>query len=589
MRIAIVGGGVSGLSTLWALNEHPAGDAHQIHLFESGDYIGGHTNTIEFQPPPSTDAENLGRRARPKTQVDTGFIVFNRVTYPNFLNFLNLVRIPILDSDMSFSVTRRELELGSFEWAGSSPGALFCQKENLLNPSHWRMVWEIIKFNYQALHFIRSSSSSSRDDEVSIGTWLDQRGYGKGFINNYLIPMTASIWSTAPSTALHSFPALTLLRFMHNHHLLQILDRPQWLTIKGGSKNYVDRILSKFPRENVHKGADGRIVETRKVKRVRGEGESETLWVLRNQAGQEMEFDKVVFACHADTTLKILEGALPQDDEVRKTLAEFKFSENVAVTHCDVKLMPVRRQAWSAWNFLAENVANTEGDQQQKEEGEEGGEKDIDRVSLTYWMNLLQSIPESEHGPVLVTLNPSTEPGSPYRPDPEKVVRSQSYTHPIYTSRSVSAQRRLSDLQGGEGLYFAGAWTNYGFHEDGFTSGLRVATSIGSRLPFQVVDAEREDLKATAAVEPNPDVALRIIQTLDSIARSSPFAIASSLLLIIAIAFNLFLEILLNLLLPPTSGTEPGLRKSLRTVRRFWEQSLQVGQSRGASLSRKRV
>lgn len=512
MKIAVVGGGVSGLSSIWALNEY---SSHEVHLFEPLPWIGGHANTVTFTPPTSASPVSA-----PKTSVDTGFIVFNSVTYPNFLRFLNLTRVEILNSDMSFSVTRfLKGAYGGFEWAGGSPAALFCQGSNLLNPGHWRMVWDVIRFNQQSVDYLRLCKQNPLEgEEISIGQWLDERGYSKSFRKNYLIPMTASIWSTAPETALSSFPALTLLRFMHNHHLLQILDRPQWLTIKNGSHSYVDRILSRLPHERVHQGHEkGQVVaawiDARNNK-----------WTLKTANGEKHSgWDKVIFAAHADQTVQILKAGQAEGLSVgRETMAvleRFKFSENVAVLHSDVRLMPKRRVAWSAWNFLAETIhssavsanGNVNGNGKQVYQKEE--EQDVDRVSLTYWMNLLQSLPEEKFGPILVTLNPTTSPSSPYTPKPELVLKTQSYTHPLYTPDSVLAQTQLKSHQGIRGAFFAGAWTNYGFHEDGFSSGLRAAEAIeGVYLPFDVKDAEREvpRLKQTGC---------KVVEKVDGLAR----------------------------------------------------------------------
>lgn len=498
MKIAVVGGGVSGLSSVWALNEY---SSHDVHLFEPLPWIGGHANTQSFTPPTAPSPLSA-----PRTLVDTGFIVFNKVTYPNFLRFLQLTGVEILDSDMSFSVTRHtSAGYGGFEWAGGSPAALFCQKSNLVNPGHWRMVWDIIRFNQQSVDYLREAKERVKEGkEESIGEWLGRRGYSESFRRNYLIPMTASIWSTAPETALGSFPALTLLRFMHNHHLLQILDRPQWLTIKNGSHSYVKRILSKLPKERIHQGKDKGEVEA-----AWKEGNK---WVLRTADGSEHKgWDKVIFASHADQTLAVLQAGKGKGggmDEQMEVLARFKFSQNQAVLHSDTRLMPQRRAAWSAWNFLSETHSPQSS----------GGKKvhtssDVDRVSLTYWMNLLQSLPESSFGPVLVTLNPTTSPSSPYTPKPELVVKSQSYTHPIYTPDSVLAQQQLASLQGKEGAWFAGAWTNYGFHEDGFRSGLLAAEAVGEcYLPFDIRDAERE-------IPKSKQVACRVVEGIDGVGR----------------------------------------------------------------------
>ncbi|KAK0543972.1 hypothetical protein OC846_006229 [Tilletia horrida] len=517
LRIAVVGAGVSGLGATWALNEH---SPHDVYLFEAGDYVGGHTHTVEFEPP----QDQPGGSRFAKTWVDTGFIVFNEVTYPNFLRFIKHIGIRIIESDMSFAVTRTappstpyskalfsprptssspsatkpESPLtadaaalrgsngsasgpqgtpihGQFEWAGTNPIALFCQWTNLLDPNHWRMVWDIIRFNYQSIQTLREEDARRASDrakagsrEESIGEWVRKRGYGDAFIKNYLIPMTSSIWSTPPTTALSDFPALTLLRFCHNHHLLQILNRPRWLTLHQGSHNYVQHVISRLPAGRLHTGPSaGKIV--RAERRRTGAGVE---WVLSSQDGAEHVFDRVIFATHANTSLDILNDQLESDDVLRTALSGFLYSKNRAVLHADTSLMPVRKQAWAAWNFLAYASDST---------GRIGPTKpapiadaDVDQVSLTYWMNLLQSLPISRHGPVLVTLNPPQEP-SPYAPAPELTVGAWEYEHPVYSARTVASQNKLAELQGSRGLYFAGAWIRYGFHEDGFSAGLRAA------------------------------------------------------------------------------------------------------------------
>ncbi|EPQ28081.1 uncharacterized protein PFL1_04408 [Pseudozyma flocculosa PF-1] len=563
MRVAVVGGGVSGLGAVWALNEH---SDHEVHLFEPGEWIGGHTNTQDFVHPRSSGNES--------TPVDTGFIVFNEVTYPNLLRFFKLVGVEILDSEMSFSVSRYgktprpnaqhhatgvEAERGMFEWAGTSPAALFCQPRNLFNPAHWRMVWDIIRFNQQSVDYLRQNQHHV-GQEISIGEWLKQRGYSDAFVRNYLIPVTASIWSTAPSTALSSFPAITLLRFMHNHHLLQLVNRPQWLTCKGGSRNYVERIISKLPDERIHRGKAGEIVSARR---------QENGWVLcdANRSEAPGRFDKVIFACHADTSVAILDEALPSDSEVRKTLERFHFSENVAVLHADKRLLPVRRQAWSAWNFVTETVSAAEAGQQANG-GADNGSDDVDVVCLTYNMNILQHIPTSKFGDVLVTLNPAERDSSPYKPDPSLVLRTQKYTHPLYTPDTVQAQKELKPLQGRNGLFFAGAWTNYGFHEDGFSSGLRAAEAIeGVQLPFDVRAAERK-LPASKGLN------VVAVDVLDAAGRLSPVrwaAQATLAVLLYLFALEAFVSSLLLRFGLVDGKKLNGWKKEVLAVRSFLE------------------
>ncbi|KAN0062979.1 hypothetical protein ACQY0O_004804 [Thecaphora frezii] len=570
MRVAVVGGGVSGLGAVWALNEH---SQHEVHLFEPAEWIGGHTNTRDFVAPSSSTQKSVA--------VDTGFIVFNEVTYPNLLRFFRLLGIPILDSQMSFSVSRyakpptplgSQAQRGMFEWAGSSPGALFCQKRNLLNPTHWRMAWDIVRFNQQSVDYLRQTQSHAGPD-TSIGEWLHRRGYSDAFVRNYLIPITASIWSTAPSTALSSFPAITLLRFMHNHHLLQLVNRPQWLTVKNGARNYVNRVVSKLADDRIHRGKSGEIVSARRD----GDG-----WVLRDANGSQDagRFDRVIFACHADTSVSILKDALHEDDAVRKTLQRFHFSENVAVLHADPKLLPVRRQAWSAWNFVTETVSAAEAGRSGKDGTDDTD--DVDVVCLTYNMNILQHIPASEYGDVLVTLNPSEREASPYRPDPKLVLRTQSYTHPLYTPDSVQAQKELRPLQGRDGLFFAGAWTNYGFHEDGFSSGLRAAEAIGGvALPFDVRDAERK-------LPTSRGLNVIAVEVLDAVGKSAPVRLVAQQLLALAMLV-FYLEAVVGVALRTLgvyrdheSLERSGWKQDVDAVKSFWQAARQSQRRAGS-------
>ncbi|KAK4046043.1 hypothetical protein OIV83_006414 [Microbotryomycetes sp. JL201] len=432
MKVAVVGAGTAGLGAAWALNKY---SEHEVHLLEADTRWGGHANTVKFTRPQGSAAD-AGDRPH---NVDTGFIVFNKVTYPNFLQFLHLENIQYIASDMSFAVTR---DRGAFEWSGSGLGSLFAQRINLLNPAHWRMVWDIVRFNSAALDVLRQGESGE-----SIGEYVARHGYSAAFVDNYLLPMTAAIWSTPPDKAALDFPASTLIRFMHNHHLMQILGRPTWLTVKNGSHSYVNAILSQIPAERLQKGV--RIHSARNVN---------DKVVLEAESGEKLEFDHVVFACHADTTLKILERGQAVTSEEREILGGFEFSKNRAILHADTEasgyhsmleaarshMMPKLRSTWSAWNYLTFT---------------DGKKANVDRVSLTYWMNLLQSIPEGEYGPVLVTLNP------PFEPRPGLLVDEYWYQHPLFTER----------------------------HEDGFASGLRVAKEyLNADLPFDVRHAERD-------------------------------------------------------------------------------------------------
>jgi predicted NAD/FAD-binding protein len=373
---------------------------------------------------------------------------------------------------MTFGVSR---DAGSFEWSGSSLSAIFAQKSNLLNLSHWRMIYDIIRFNQHALDLLRSvdddsevfsngsqgsassKTSSASPAQLSIGDYLEKEGYSDAFRDNYLIPMTAAVWSTSPDKCALEFPALTLIRFMWNHHLLTtIATRPDWMTIPSGSKSYIDAILKDFPSSNIH--LDSEVI---------GLEEINGKLILQLEESEDL-FDHVILACHGENALELVGPG--GTDEEREILNAFDTSENIAVLHSDTSLMPRRRNAWSAWNLLFES-------------GEDQNNED-DTICLTYNMNFLQHIPPEVFGDVLVTLNPIAEP------DPDTVQGRWTYNHPLYTSEAVQAQKLLPRIQNTRGLSYCGAWTKYGFHEDGFSSGIKVAIDhLGAKLPFDFVDS----------------------------------------------------------------------------------------------------
>ncbi|CEL56758.1 hypothetical protein RSOLAG1IB_08060 [Rhizoctonia solani AG-1 IB] len=460
-RVAVVGSGVSGLAATWALNEYSNAE---VHLFEADNRPGGHANTVRFKRPGAS--EEVG-----EVDVDTGFIVCNPPSYPNFLKFLALpdVNVPVIPTEMTFSVSR---DRGDFEWAGKDPTTLFCQAQNFFRAGMWRMVWDILRFNASARRLIEDSNniSSNKKTELSIGDYLTQEGYSNEFVDDYLIPMTAAIWSTPPDTCALDFPARTLIRFMHNHHLLQIVGKPKWLTIPGGSHKYVNRILARLPKSQLHLSTPVQSIST---------SSSSPKVQIKLPSGTE-EFDHVILATHSDTSLRILREGTGLTVDEENVLGSFLWSKNRAVLHSDVNLMPKRRAAWSCWNYLTFSETNAQGEKR----------ANVNEVSLTYCMNHLQHIDENSNGPVLVTLNP------PFEPRAELVVDQSSYEHPVMSAQSITAQAQLPKIQNTRGVSYAGAWTKYGFHEDGFASGLRAATSIPIpglkvKLPFPIASPDR--------------------------------------------------------------------------------------------------
>ncbi|OSC97214.1 FAD/NAD(P)-binding domain-containing protein [Trametes coccinea BRFM310] len=463
MKVAVVGSGVSGLAAAWLLNESTD---HEVHLFEGDSRPGGHANTVTFSPPGKEDAE-----------VDTGFIVFNPSTYPNFINFLKMhpdLAERILPTEMTFSVSRDQ---GAFEWAGNNLLSVFCQPTRLLDPNMWRLLYDVLRFNANAQRLLLDFSKDGiHDEELSIGSYLQQHGYSDSFRDNYLIPMTAAIWSTPPDKCALDFPARTLIQFMFNHHLLQITGKPSWLTLRGGSRTYVKKIIASIPASQVHISTPIRAVRTVPAF---GDSQRDSQVLLETASGENLRFDEVIMACHADTTVNILNAGGGMSPEETRILEAFKWNRNEAVLHSDERLMPKSRLAWACWNYLTKSVTDTSGRYL----------SNVNQVSLTYWMNELQHLPAARHGPVLVTLNP------PFDPQPDLEFGRYKYDHPILSKEAIKAQDDVPSIQRTRGISYAGAWLKYGFHEDGFTSGLRAAAAIAgseARLPFPIVGVDRK-------------------------------------------------------------------------------------------------
>ncbi|PHH92590.1 hypothetical protein CDD83_6651 [Cordyceps sp. RAO-2017] len=448
-KVAIVGSGCTGIAALWALNR----THHDVYLYEAADRLGGHTNTVFWK---------AGKYA---TNVDTGFIVLNTATYPNFINFLKKLNVPTEATEMTFGVSRDQ---GLFEWAGTSLGAVFCQKKNLVSPRMWRMIFDIIRFNQFALDLLieddggptaeNGTTRSLSSDVETIGQYLDREGYSDAFRDDYLLPMTAAVWSTSPDKCSLQFPVLTLVRFLWNHHLLStVAARPQWLTLKNGSKTYIDAVMRGFPPNHLFLNTP--------VSHVSNDSSGNVLLHLEN--GKTETYDHVILATHGDQAFSIIEPSATEQE--RSILSCFETTQNEAVLHSDLTLMPRNRKAWSSWNYLTVSSPSR---------------TNIDQVSLTYNMNILQHIPRDPFGDVLVTLNPL------HRPRPATLQGRYFYSHPLYTPAAVRAQKLLRHIQNKRGISYAGAWTKYGFHEDGFSSGLYVAQEhLGARLPFEFQDS----------------------------------------------------------------------------------------------------
>ena len=385
----------------------------------------------------------------------------------NFIAFLKEVGVKTKDTDMTFGISRDQ---GAFEWAGTSLKSIFAQSENIFSLRMWQMLFDVVRFNEYATDLLAreaesefdptgangSISSYSEPRQQSIGEYLDEHGYSDAFKNDYLIPMTASVWSTSPEKASLEFPAITLIRFLWNHHLLNTLaTRPTWRTIPGGSRQYIDAALKDFPKSNIHL--------SRPVTSVKNELDKVGLYFAD---GNVEVFDHVILATHGDTATSIIRSSATKEE--MDIMSKFQSSTNTAVLHSDLSLMPQKEIAWSSWNYITKSPTPGKST----------------TVCLTYWMNLLQHIPSSTYGHVLVTLNPL------HKPDPALSQGEWTYHHPLYNAAAVRSQDLLPRIQNTRHISYAGAWTKYGFHEDGVSSGLKVAVEhLGAKLPFTFVDS----------------------------------------------------------------------------------------------------
>lgn len=408
---------------------------HDVTLFEREPRAGGHANTID------------GMADGTRVPMDTGFMVYNERNYPLLTRLFRHLDVATQPTEMSFSVSVDE---GRYEWAGTNLNTLFAQRRNLFARQHWRMLLDIVRFNRAAYHLL----DQAPDEALSLGAFLSREGLSETLANDYLLPMAAAIWS-CPTSTMRDFPALSLCRFFRNHGLIDLFGRPPWRTVVGGSRTYVERLLLQAPlRQQLGDP----------VHRVRANANG---WTIDTDE-DSLNADQVVLACHADEALGLLEGA---PEATRAVLSAFRYQPNDTWVHSDPALMPKRRSVWSSWNYLANDSDGTRD------------------VSVTYWLNRLQNLPGNRNW--FVSLNP------PRPPQEDTVLRRLNYSHPVFDAAAMAAQKELPGVQGMRGLWLAGAYAGYGFHEDGLASAVAIARRWNC-LPDWL------DLEAASPSEPTP-------------------------------------------------------------------------------------
>ena len=418
MKIAIIGSGISGLSSALLLSQK-----HNITLFEINKRFGGHANTVDI-----THKQNL-------ISVDTGFIVYNKLNYPNLIGFFDFLKIETINSDMSFAVSARD---GQLEYSGSMTG-IFAQKRNLFNIKFYKMLKDIIiffMFGYKYAFQVKENES--------LGEYLKRCKFSEEFVNDHLIPMSSAIWS-CPEKEILNFPAKTLLTFFKNHQLINFIFRPKWRTVKGGSRQYVNKVIEKLKKNKKNK-----FVLNSKIKSIFSKNNKIEINFEKNTK----IFDKVIMATHPDQTINLIENL---ENKSKDVLSKFKYQKNTVYLHSDTSLMPQNRKTWSSWNYLST-------------------EKTINKSSVTYWMNILQNLNTSLN--VFVSLNPYKKPKK------DLIHKILYYEHPVFNLETNKAQNELDSIQGNNNIYYTGAWTAYGFHEDGIKSAVKITKLLDVKIPW---------------------------------------------------------------------------------------------------------
>ncbi len=436
LKVAVIGSGISGLGVAHSLLGHA-----EVTLFEADSYFGGHTHTVDITLPTAKGPVTHG--------VDTGFLVYNERTYPNLIALFEQLGIATAKTQMSFSVqVPGALKGQALEWSGGSLSTVFAQRSNLWNPRFLRMLWQLLRFNKLCTAIALEGNETKLAQPLE--AFLREHRFGVEFRDWYLLPMLGCIWS-CPTDQMLQFPVATMIRFCHNHGLMQVANRPQWYTVQGGARHYVDAITAQIsdkrlntPVQLIERDAQGVRVMTQ---------------------GRAERFDKVVLATHAPQALALLRDPSPAE---RELLSGLRTQANRVVLHTDASVLPRNRSTWSAWNYVRGDDAHEQS-----------------QVCLHYLINLLQPIPFEQ--PVVVSLNP-TQPIAR-----SHIMGEFEYAHPVFDSQAIAAQQRLPELQGVQNTYFCGAWTGYGFHEDGLKSGLAVARQI-----LQALHSANDEMRAAA-------------------------------------------------------------------------------------------
>ncbi len=456
-KVAIIGAGISGLGCAYALRQHPDLD---LTIFEGGNHIGGHSNTVDLTLETPQGKTSYG--------VDTGFLVFNRKTYPRLVRLFEEIQVPIAPSEMSFSVSidagEKTGRSKKIEWAGNDLNSFFGQRSNLFSLSFWRMAYDILRFNRLATRLaeeqITAKLEFSEPDE-RIKDFLDRNRFSTSFRENYFLPMIGAIWSCSVEQMLE-FPIQTMVRFCHNHGLLQIQNRPQWLTVKGGSREYVKLLVAALEKYRVQFVRES-------VSRVNASQSENSQVEVVTSTGSHW-FDEVVMACHSDQTLELVHGI---DQDARNILASVPYQKNRAILHTDINFLPATERCWAAWNYTAKSGTTPTAQQ---------------HVSVNYLINRLQPLPKAfKNTQIIVSLNPLTDP------NPKLVHEEIHYSHPVFDMRAVQAQKELPLIQGKSSIWYCGAWTGFGFHEDGLRSGELVAMDLMEKIAHRVLPSSIKD------------------------------------------------------------------------------------------------